>query len=432
MTEDPANGTTPESTDEDVVVVGGGLGGYAAALSAAEADASVRLLVTDADRFAREPGVIDVLGTAPEESGPVAYPFEAIERLPEDHRYSQLGLDAVRTALSRFDEATAERYRGGATERNALVPTCVGRLQPAARYPAAMAEGLAGADSDTRLVGFDRVADFDAGLATNRLRSVLSADVEYSTIKTPYNVDKPPVVRTIAAALDDNRRNDEGTTTRESLANVLRPVLDTEPRVGVPAVLGVDEAPAIREYLESRLQARLFEIPLGPPSLPGLRLEATLTSALDDAGVTVERDVTVTGVDASDGAVESVRVSGSGAEEPVRREGSSFVLATGDVAAGGIRTERTEMHEPLFGCAVSAPAERTAWTDERFLGDHRAIRAGVTVDDELRPSPAEGDGSFENLYAAGRVLASSNVVQEGSAGGLALTTGDVAGRHAAE
>lgn len=424
--------TEPQSTDEDVVVVGGGLGGYAAALSAAEANASVRLLVTDEDRFAREPGVIDLLGTAPGDSGPVADPFEAIERLPGDHRYSQLGLDAVRTALSRFDDATGERYRGAATERNALVPTCVGRLQPAARYPAAMAEGLAGTSGDIRLVGFDRVADFDAGLATNRLRSVLAADVEYSTIKTPYKVDQPPVVRKIAAALDDNRTNDEGTTTRESLANVLRPVLDTEPRVGVPAVLGVDEAPAIREYLESRLQARLFEVPLGPPSLPGLRLEATLASALDEAGVTIERDVTVTEVDASDGTVESVRVGGSEGEELGHRAGSSFVLATGGVAAGGIQAERAEMQEPLFGCAVSAPAERTAWTDERFFGDHQAIRAGVSVDDELRPSAAEGDGSFENLYAAGRVLASSNVVQEGSAGGVALTTGDVAGRHAAE
>lgn len=430
---DSASAAAPASASDDVVVVGGGLGGYAAALAAARerSGASVRLLVTETDQFERESGLIDVLGAVGEGREPVSDPLSAIEGLPDDHLYSSLGVETVRSALARFDEATGDHYCGDDTDRNALLPTAVGRLQPAARYPASMKHGLAGAGEPMRLVGFDRVPDFDAALSTNRLREAVATDVEYSTIKTPYKVEEPPVTRKIASALDQNPTNEEGTTARKSLANELRSVLDVEPRVGVPAVLGLDDAETVREELESLLQARLFEVPLGPPSIPGGRLESALTSALQDHGVHVEREVSVTGVDAGDETVEELTISRADGDD-LSRAASSFVLATGGVGAGGIESDRTGMREPLFDCAVAAPAETGEWVAQAFLGDHRAIRAGVSVDEDLRPAQASGDGSFENLYAAGRVIAGPNVVAERSAAGIALATGEVAGRRAVE
>jgi glycerol-3-phosphate dehydrogenase subunit B len=422
----------PTTADDDVVVVGGGLGGYAAALAAASerADASVRLLVTESDQFEQETGLIDVLGSVPGESRLVAEPLAAIDKLPAEHPYRRFGAEAVRSALERFDETVGERYAGSETDENGLLPTAIGNLQPAARYPAGMANGLASVEEPVRFVGFDRVPDFDAPLTVNGIRAVAPYDAEYSTIKAPYKMEEPPVTRKIARALDENRTNDEGTTARESLANTLRPVLDVEPRIGLPAVLGVTDHAAVREQLESVLQADLFEVPLGPPSIPGERLESTLAAALSTAGVSVERGVSVTGVDRSGETVEALQVARSG-DETLTREGSSFVLATGGVTAGGIESDRQGMREPIFDCDVSAPEERSEWVDRAFLGDHAAVRAGVAVDDDLR-AQADAETVFENLYAAGRVVAGPDVVAERSAAGVALVTGDVAGRRAVE
>lgn len=425
---------TPERADDDVVVIGGGLGGYAAALAAAQerANASVRLLVTESDQFERETGLIDVLGSLPGESGPIAEPLAAVDRLPEDHPYRRFGVETVSTALERFDDAVDEAYAGDETDANALFPTAVGRLQPAARYPAGMASGFASSQDAVRFVGFDRVPDLDAALAVSRLRDTVPFDVEYSSIKTPYKAEEPPVSRKIARALDSNQTNDEGTTTRESLANALRPVLDVEPRVGLPAVLGVTDHTAIREQLESVLQAELFEVPLGPPSIPGKRLESTLRAALAEADVSIERDVSVSEVQRSGKAIEALQIARSGEDDRYTREASSFVLATGGVAAGGIESDRHGMREPIFDCRVSAPDETSEFVDERFLGDHSAVQAGVVVDDDLRLATAADETTVENLYAAGRVVAGPNVVAERSAAGVALTTAEIAGHRAVE
>jgi len=429
---DEQSAPVDSEASDDVIVVGGGLGGYAAALAAARegANVSVRLLVTDDDRFDRESGLLNVLGATPDSDGPVADPVAAISALAEDHPYRTLGVERVESALRRFDEVAGERYIGGDSERNALVPTAVGRLQPAARYPASMANGLVSEQQPVRLVGFDRIPDFDTALAADRLHDIVEYDVEYSTIKAPDRVEKPPVTRKIATALDENQASDSGTTTRESLADRLRSVLDIEPRVGVPAVLGLSEAVAVRETLESQLQARIFEVPLGPPSIPGQRLESQLSAALTEAGVEIERNVSVADVEVSDGAVEELTVDRPDAGE-VTRSGSAFVLATGDVAAGGLAATRSELREPLFDCQVSVPADAGEWVDQQFLGNHGAVRAGVAVDDELRAMQDSGK-SFENLYAAGRVIAGPNVVAEKSAAGVALTTGDAAGTFAVE
>jgi glycerol-3-phosphate dehydrogenase subunit B len=403
-----------------VLVVGGGIEGYAAALSALESDssASVRLLRQREDRFRAETGLIDVLGDDGSE-GPVDRPLAAIDGLPESHPYSRLGVDTVSEALDLFDDATGGRYAGAATETNALLPTAVGRLMPAMRYPATAAAGVASGADSMRLVGFESIADFDAGLAANRLNSETALSATGRTIRAPIPADLDPTE--IPDLLDQNRSVD-GQPIRDALAERLEPTLDVEPRLGVPAVLGRTETEAIVSALETALHVSVFEVPLGPPSLPGQRLESLLSTAVESRGGTVE-DAAVSDVDSSDGQVASVTADGE------TYDADSYVLATGGVEAGGIVESGGELAEPVFDCPASLPGERLV--DREFLGDHPAVRAGVEVDDRRRP--LSGDSPVaENLYAAGRVLSSPNVVAEGSAAGVALVTGYEAGRQALE
>ncbi len=425
---------------DDVVVIGGGLAGYVAALTAAleEPVASVRLLVPRADRFERATGLVDLLGYTPDGDGPLADPFSALDALPAAHPYSRVGVDDIRRALSLFEAVTG--YDGFDSDANALVPTCNGSVKPTHMYPESVTPGLASKDEACLLVGFGQVADLHADYAADKLDSKLPYDVESTTISLPVDTDgeeeesaadeggdadstesddgddQHPVL-TLADALDENVEFEGRLPARRAVAGKIRNALDIEPRIGFPAVLGLDAADDVRSDLESILQADPFEIPLGPPSLLGLRLERRLRAELDDAGVTVESAVTLTDFEAESGQIRRV----STAEGSY--EAAAFVLATGGVAAGGLESTPEQILEPLFGCHVSQPEERGEWVAEDFLGDHPFSRLGLAVDDQFRPLGDDDQPSFENLRAAGRILGGGDFAAEQSTSGVAVVTG---------
>lgn len=417
--------TTTEQCD--LLVVGGGLAGVTAALAAARSDetASVRLLAPSSDRFRTHTGVLDVLGYLPGQESPVSNPFAVIDELPEQHWYVKLGIDTLREAVTLFDEITGECYTGERAEQNALFPTAVGRLTPGARYPEGMAAGAVSDDRPIRLAGFVQLPDFDQALAAHRLDERLPYDVSATGLDLPFSVESVPAAPAAASVLESNDVTDTGKPARTELVNTVREELDVEPRLGVPAVLGETETASIREKLERELLVDVFEIPIGPPSLPGRRLEVILDSALAEASVTVTRGVSPTSVDTADGRVETIET------DETTYEPASVVLATGGIQAGGLDAFRDGISERLFDCPVSAPLDRHDWVADSFLGDHEAIRAGIETDGELRPI----DGSspvYSNLYAAGQILESTNLIAEQSTDGVALATGYEAGRRAIE
>jgi glycerol-3-phosphate dehydrogenase subunit B len=432
---------------DDVVVVGGGIEGYVAALTAAleEPVADVRLLVQDDGRFCHEPGWIDLLGYPPADgdsagddgAGPVREPlqepFAALADLPEDHPYSRAGIEEVRRALSLFEELSG--YEGLDSDANALVATATGEVTPTFLYPDSVASGLASDGRETLLVGFERIVDFDAALAAAKLDEQLPYDVGHTTIELDVEVGGAEPAERFAEVLDDNEELDGELPARRAVAGKIRNDLDIEPRIGFPAVLGRSAADDVRSDLEAILQADVFEVPLGPPSMPGLRLADRLRSELDDAGVAVETGMTVTDVGTADDRIASVEVAGGSAEGDdlrERYEGEQFVLATGGLGAGGLRADRERIREPAFGCHVAQPADRADWVAEGFLDDQPFARAGLAVDDEFRPLDADGTPEFENLRAAGRVLGGADVAAEQSTGGVAVVTGYAAGQLAAE
>lgn len=426
-----------DATADDLLVVGGGIEGHVAALTAAleEPVASVRLLVPDDRRFRRETGLIDLLGYTPDGEGPVREPFAALSGLPADHPYSRVGVEGVRRALSLFEEVTG--YGGLDSDANALVATLTGHVTPTFLYPDSVARGLASDDRETLLVGFERIVDFDADLAAARLDSRLPYDVGSTTITLPVGDGDGHPVERFADTLDANAEVEDGLPARRAVAGKIRNDLDIEPRIGFPAVLGRANADDVRSDLESILQADVFEIPLGPPNVPGIRLRERLRSELDDAGVAVETGVTVDDFTAADGRIADLdaTVSGDGdgnGDTRQTHEAEQFLLATGGIGAGGLRSDREAIRERVLGCHVPQPSDRADWVGEGFLDDQPFARIGLDVDRELRPQGSDGIPAFGNLRAAGRILGGGDFAAEQSTGGVAVATGHRAGALAVE
>ncbi len=420
-----------------VVVIGAGIGGCLAALAAKAKDesAAVTLLSTSAERFQYESGTIDVLGYTDDKTGPIERPLFEMRTLPEDHPYSLVGVDGVRNALEFFDDYLENDetlpYLGNRA-KNVLLPTLNGNVRPTARYPEGLAGGVASSQEQMHIVGFEQVTHLDAELAGDRLDETAPYDVNWTTVEFPIDPTSSPPLLEIAELLDENRETPNGEPVRKALADTVRPELDIEPRVGFPAVLGLNNHTEVRRELESLLHADVFEIPAGEPSLPGLRLREQLFELVDASGI--ERtDAAAIDVEADGDTIRKLHVDrGASQDERETIEGDSFVLATGDVAAGGLVGTGDDVVEPVFDCPVTVPDTRLEWSVPAPLGDHPFARFGVDVSEELQPVTTAGEPVFENLYAAGTVIGGHNFVREHSRGGVAVVTGYEAGRRAIE
>ncbi|WP_227354312.1 glycerol-3-phosphate dehydrogenase subunit GlpB [Haladaptatus salinisoli] len=425
--------------EDDVVVVGGGLAGMATALSAAREGARVRLLSHKENTLRSASGLVDVLGYAGD--GIVANPFEALPDLPDEHPYRRVGEEGVRDGLALFDSVTD--YRGAHTDRNALVPTFGGNVKPTARYPAHTAAGLASDPRDVLLVGFETVVDFDAPVAADRLAAAgVPFETRGVTLPFPGGFRTDARITRLAHALDENERIEgggpgrgrtgragvtESAPIRTALAERVKPHLDGAERVGFPAMLGQDDPGEVRADLERKLGAAVFEVPMGPPSLPGMRLETEFHRALRDEGVRTTAGNPVVDFEGDD-RIRAVVVERNGARIPFR--GEQFVLATGGLVGKGIDSDRGSVGEPVFDCHVPAPDDRYDWFEDGAFDDHPFARFGVRVDEELRPLDSAGEPEFENLRAVGGVLGGYDFAAEKSGSGVSLATGVVAGRKA--
>lgn len=450
----------------DVLIIGGGLAGTIAAIKAARSGVDVRLVSHKKSTLRQASGLIDALGYVPAgetdaaadaESGPnsaslrgpVVNPTDAIEYLNDDHPYALVGPESLHEGLHLFDELVGDMYLGTHTDRNALVPTFGGTVKPTARYPQSVAAGLASDERPMVIVGFRSLSEYDARAIASRLEAagvpftVSGIEVEFAEAFR----DDAKITR-FARVLDENEPID-GTPAREALAEAVEPHLSSAVgdgglsdgqtqefqsqslRVGFPAFLGVDNHRSVRESLETALAADVFELPMGPPSLPGLRLEDRFESELSTAGVRLETGVRVMDYTATDGgSVESVVVDRTGSEVPYSAD--AFVLATGGLVGKGINSDRSHVVEPIFDCHVPHPADRYDWFVDDAFGAHPFAQFGVRPDERLRPQDAQGTPEFSNLFAAGSVVGGADVAREKSASGVSLATGVVAGTEAAK
>ncbi len=439
-----------------LVVVGAGIEGCIAALRAKEIapEASVQVISTAPERYEYETGTIDVLGYTAEKEGPVGLPLFEIRKLPEDHPCRLTGRHTVRQALGFFgdllDEDETLPYVGS-DSRNALVATPDGGVRPTSRYPAGMRGGLLSSRRDMRIVGFEQMTYLDAELVGDRLDAITPYDVTSTTVEFPLDPTASPPLREFAVALDENRETPDGTPVREALAETVRPVLDIEPRVGFPAMLGLTEHEEVRADLESLLQAEVFELSVGEPSLPGIRLRNRLFELLEDGGI--ERiDGSVVDFETDSGTIQTIAVEKTSREgggtsredgrtspeevtsdgSRTRIEGEAFILAAGGLAAGGLTARRGEITESVFDCHVSHPENPLEWSHPDPLGEHQFARFGVETTADFQPCGPDGEVLYDNLYAAGTVLGGYDFAREHSRGGVCLVTGYETGKDAVQ
>jgi glycerol-3-phosphate dehydrogenase subunit B len=415
----------------DVVVIGAGLAGLTAAARLAEAGADVTLVAKGHASTHWAAGGIDV--AAPQGAHT---PAEGVTRLAADegHPYATLGDDVAPAVAWLMDRLAASGlpYTGRLETPIRRVPTAIGGTRRVAIVPEAQAAALRPWDPDEVLVvaGPAGFKDFwPAAVADSLAREAVWHGADRPAHVRAVSVDLPGLRdRNNLNALALANRFDDPARRADDLERIARAVATAAGgrpgRVALPAVLGLDGHAEAWADARARLPLDPFEVPLVPPSVPGIRLWRALRAMIRLSGGRVQVGESVHRIEVVRKRVVAVEMEAATRVHRIRTE--AVVLATGGIAGGGlVATVDGRLVEPLLGLHVDAP-DFDAWLLREALdpGGHPIEAAGIRTDHRLHPlDPVTGKPALANVLVAGALLGGQRALRERSGDGIAIASG---------
>ncbi len=386
-----------------VVVVGAGLAGLTAALAAADAGAKVEIIAFGQGALTLHPGWIEL--------GDVA----ALAQI-DGHPY-QLAAESLAAGLALIDGVLPLKP---APASGAV--TALGRFRPVSYAAAGALHGLK-AGEKVAIIGIVNWRDFYAQIIADSLRAAGYNAVSFDI----FLADR--IGSFDAWTVDLANLLDRPEFLARFLADVRAELPSDVTAVGFPAILGFQ--PATRAQIADALGVPIFEIPTLTPSIPGLRFDHALRTALLDRGARFSMGARVIGLESAGGRVTGARAQ-TASNRPRVIPADAVILASGGLYGAGIDSDyQGSLRETIAGLPVTRQPDGD-WFERAFLsGDPQPIHyAGITTDLQLRPLDVDGEPVAPNLFAAGRLLAGYSPVAQGCAEGVDIATGARAGWQA--
>lgn len=413
----------------DLLIIGAGLSGLTAAYTAAKAGLQVKVIAKGLGALHWSAGTVDVLGYLPEDENPVRQPLVALGALSAAHPYQLADAPAALAAFETLTDELELGYGRAPNDENWLLPSPIGAARPTFLAPQAQQAGSLRSDAPMVIVGFQGLRDFYPKLiAENLSKQGHQARAEFLPLELLTGRHDSNTIQ-LAQGLEDAGR-------RKKIAQALKKRVKSGERIGLPAILGLDDHAQVWADLQSQMGAPLFEIPTLPPSVPGTRLFRALRRQLQQMGVRVEAGMAVIEAQASSGAPAQIQwVATETSARPLKHRAQAYLLATGGILGGGFDSDvNGRVWETIFHLPLTAPQKRHDWFRASFLDaqGHPVFRGGVAVGHDFRPVDEAGQPIFANLYAAGGVLAHCDSIVERSLEGTAVVSGTAAAQAVIE
>jgi len=404
----------------DVMVIGAGFAGMAAALFAsAQGLKVVQTGATGGIDFST--GFIDLMGVHPIAEGKRwQNPWLAIEAVIRDcpkHPYGLLSKDEIFESVDTFTRFLAEQGLEyvGHFARNTCSVTPAGTIKRTYRVPKTAWNGslALGKKAPTLIVDFHGLKGFSG---TQLVETQKHHWPELKTVRIQFPGGHGELYpEHMAWALADP------TVQEKMIAAIMPHAVDVE-YLGFPAVLGLNDPQKVVDHLAELSGKHVFEIPTMPPSIAGPRLRAVFDRGLPSLGVCTHSQKMVTDVQVLDSGMFEFSVGTGAAKLSVTAK--KAILATGRFFGKGLQAERKKLVEPVFDLPVVQPEAREQWHGQEFFAPqgHPVNSAGIEVDERLRPMDASGRPAYDNLYAAGAILAHHDWMRMKCGAGLAIAT----------
>jgi glycerol-3-phosphate dehydrogenase subunit B len=406
----------------DLVIIGTGLAGMAAAVYAANRGISTALVGSLGESWFTG-GLIDLMGVHPIGNSTVwRDPWAAIEAVVEDipgHPYARLSRkdiqEAIQELFSFFSEAgLTYRFQN---DQNSSMVTAFGATKTTYGVPQTMWPGVMAYSRKVPclIVDLQGLKGSSARLLAERLTpewpdlKILSLPSFYS--QEAHEINPVPLAQDLEVA-----------EYRQKLADLIGPHAKDIELVGLPAVLGIHQSEKIVQEISEMVGKPVFEIPAMPPSIPGLRLKEAFIRFLPAKGTTCLFQKHVLKATLSPNREFLLDIGRTEKETQIRANG--LLLATGRFLGGGLQSDHKAIKESIFNLPVYQPGDRSRWHQDRFFDPtgHAVNQAGLETDHMLRPLNDKGQPAFENLFAAGIILAHQDWARMKCGSGLSAAT----------
>lgn len=407
----------------DLAIIGAGMAGMAAAVFAANRGISA-VVVGGAGAFEYSSGLLDLWALTRPELGFCKDPWQGIGQISQfwpRHPFLKVGESGIGRA---FDELTAALGKnglpyGGHPSENSQIITAFGTIKPTYRFPLTMANNVAAftQKKPILLLDFQGLREFRAKFVQQVLSATLQ-DIHIGAIDFPQMANRSELFTPLMAQAMETEQ------VQDKFVQSVRPLLNGESYLGIPAILGINGSGEIQKRLEGLLGIKIFEIPTSPISVSGIRLKETFQKNLEETCVTRlpdQRVFSAASVPVKGFILEANTHSGT---HGTRIQAKICLLATGRYLSKGLVSDRKGVREPVFNLPVDQPKARKDWHGTTYFDPkgHAINQAGLTTDSALRPLGKKGTPAHETLFAAGSILAGQDWMRTRSGAGLSIAT----------
>jgi glycerol-3-phosphate dehydrogenase subunit B len=399
----------------DLIIIGMGLSGLMAAKTAAEMGKKILIVGKGMGSLYLFTNTIDVLGTVPK-GMELSDGFSQWLKDHPQHPYSKVGWERMEKALSYFNSLFPPPYSFQTVGNgNCLIPTGAGTLRSTYLIPNTLVAGTSLKVREGLIVGFKGFKDFYAHYVADQL------NCRGVTLSLPEVLTREITATALARLMEKK-------SFRESIGREIKKQLRGETLVGFPALLGMHNPIQIKEGLEEIIGAKVFEIPILPPSIPGMRIFNRFKEWLIQNGVTF-----LLGYSVSKATVKEKRCEGIEVLHPpviTSYSADRYILATGRFIGGGLVANEEKIFEPIFNLPVAQPKLREDWFKNAFFNRHPIHEAGILTDSSFRSIDESGNLILENVWVAGSILSHHHCFEEKSREGIEIATGYWAAKNA--
>ncbi len=397
------------------VVIGAGLAGLASALRLRQAGHDVTIITKGIGGIQLSQGTIDVFGYDPEL---VTEPLKSVAA--SDGPYATIGVEATKAGLE-FIQQLMPGFFAGDANSNVLLPTAVGALRPTCLYPTSMAAGVAKDGAKVVIVGPQELKDFYPSFIAgnlNRTQLVRDYQARSASFSMPAREGEAD-----SSAVNYARRLDSDPDYRRAFASAVAALVHDGETVGLPAILGLEAA--TWEEIQRLIGHPIFEIPLPPPGVVGMRINQALTQKARDLRISIMLGAEVTGYESRGNAIKALKVHVAGRTQVIEVDqviyaGGGFESGSLEVDSYGVCSERI-FSLPLVGTDIPDLIHGSYYDDQPLF------RVGVAVDEQMRVLDAQNNPVWVNLYAVGGLLAGAARWREKNGEGIALGSAMIAG-----
>ena len=338
----------------DVIVLGAGMAGLVAAVRLAEAGLRVTTVAKGYGSLRLSPATIDILGYRPD---PVDSPAQALPGFAAahpEHPYAQISPAVLAEAVQWLKDHVETYAYVGDSDANMLLPTALGVPRPSAVVPETMAAGDLRSAGPLLIAGIGVLKDFHPALVAENLEAATAARgraVRARSVLLNPPTDGDADVGALALA-----RRFEDAAFRAAVVAELRAAVTGEEAIGLPAVLGLDQARSVWAELQQATGRPVFEIPTPvPPSVPGLRLAQALQDRLRRVGGRFVLGAEAAGPELRNSERVGVRIRAAARVTPGPAGGWCWPPAVCP-PAGSVSTRRVRSASRPSGCPCTGPA----------------------------------------------------------------------------